>query len=79
MSRALYDLESRDKRSVISLITRLYKQAGYKRVPLRREEFVLGYTKNNMQDDIENALLAKGIRIVCSAEEVYDFYDDVMR
>lgn len=79
MSRALYDLDAKDRRSIVSLVTSLYKRAGYRRVPLKKEEFVLIYTKNNMQDDIINMLLAKEINVECTAEDVYNLYDDVMR
>lgn len=79
MSRALYDLDTKDRRSIVSLVTSLYKRAGYRRVPLKKEEFVLIYTKNNMQDDIINMLLAKEINVECTAEDVYNLYDDVMR
>lgn len=79
MSRALYDLDTKDRRSIVSLVTSLYKRAGYRRVPLKKEEFVLIYTRNNMQDDIINMLLAKEINVECTAEDVYNLYDDVMR
>lgn len=79
MSRALYDLDAKDRRSIVSLVTSLYKRAGYRRVPLKKEEFVLVYTKNNMHDDIINMLSAKEINVECTAEDVYNLYDDVMR
>lgn len=79
MSRALYDLDAKDRRSIVSLVTSLYKRAGYRRVPLKKEEFVLIYTKNNMRDDIINMLSAKEINVECTAEDVYNLYDDVMR
>lgn len=79
MSKGLYELDRKEQKVVVSLITSGFRQNGYRRVPVLQEDFVMGYTTHNIQDSINSVLTNKGISVECTPEDAFYLYDDLMR
>lgn len=75
----LYDLDTRERKIVASTISSCFRSKGYRRVPSHRDEFIEGYIKSGINDDLDNLLISRGFKVNCTPQEAYDLYDDVMR